>query len=534
MKSVWGTKRWAAATAVLLLLGGATCTKLLDHSAQRCTVDEDCHTYSDYHPFCTDHVCVASGLNPANCFYAPSKGTPVSPDNFLNQCSTGWLSPRMDQPTEACLDDDKKVDVDAGITMPGPRDPATGNNGTRPTANCKDLVPPGKSPVYISGSSNFQALLKSVTPAIIKLRSLVPIFRITTSCNGAHSMNLASTGTSTATTFVADHVIKDPAATSSEAYAQIFLGNDSNGVNQEGVNCLLGTAGVAVDVGESEIYPESCDGPPNTSNVVSEVQGPVLPLVFVVPPTSPEQAISYATARQVFGNGGFPPWDNPQQIFVRANGTATLRLLAKELDLTPTQVWGLDPGSASLMALKVGMVTDPEFAPKTIGILGTDLYDGLRGNLKVLAFQAKGQRCAYVPDSKLGRRDKLNVRDGHYPLWGRFHFFTGHNTNGTALSEVADGFVYEMTTANLDPDIFKAFVTANLVPTCAMRVKRRDELGDVSVDDPAPYSCGCAFDMIAERLDHAPEGCDPCTVNDDCMPVVGKPYCNYNFCEAKQ
>src|SRR5205085_1783137 len=105
-------------------------------------------------------------------------------------------------------------------------------------------------------------------------------------------------------------------------YAQIFLG-DAGG----GVNCLLGPEGVAVDVGESEIYPESCEGDPNPSDLVEESLGPILPLVFIVPPGSNETAISFETARQVFGaGGGVKPWTDPMRIFVRGNGTATLRL----------------------------------------------------------------------------------------------------------------------------------------------------------------------------------------------------------------
>jgi hypothetical protein len=68
-----------------------------------------------------------------------------------------------------------------------------------------------------------------------------------------------------------------------------------------------------------------------------------------------------------------------------------------------------------------------------------------------------------------------------------------------------------------------------------MQVRRDKELGDLALDNPAPYACGCAFDMIAQRLDHPPAGCNPCTKNDDCEQLGGvRRYCNYNFCEARQ
>ena len=41
-----------------------------------------------------------------------------------------------------------------------------------------------------------------------------------------------------------------------------------------------------------------------------------------------------------------------------------------------------------------------------------------------LAFQANGQTKAYYADSTSGARDRQNVRDGHYPIWGPVHFFT--------------------------------------------------------------------------------------------------------------
>jgi hypothetical protein len=204
-------------------------------------------------------------------------------------------------------------------------------------------------------------------------------------------------------------------------------------------------------------------------------------------------------------------------------------LLAKELGLAPAQVWGVDQGSAVAMATNVGNINDAALAAQTIGIIGTDFYDEFRGSLKPLAFQADGQDCVYVPDSSLTSFDKINVRDGHYELWGRIHFFIA--SNGGTPNPDAARFVFDLTTANLDQDILTAFIKAFLVPTCAMKVKRSTELGDLAFNDP-PHACGCFFDKVAQGLTKDPPDCTPCGNNDACMQVPGRPSCNYGYCEA--
>ncbi|HET6146134.1 MAG TPA: hypothetical protein VFH68_01270 [Polyangia bacterium] len=520
MKLVRGTTRWTA--GLLLLLAMAGCSKLIDHNASRCDKDSDCLGYSHYHPFCVQHVCVQSGLAPEDCFYPLTDGPLSTPENFLNQCSMGFLPGGPDGKPGTCLVDGKDpTTFDAGIRMPPPRGGAPASTSMHPAALCRDLAPPGTTVVYMSGSSNFQPLLAELAPAIADTSPpIVPVFKITTSCIGAHSMNPDSP------TFNNDHYIKDPGRDSAESYAQIFLGN-----TQGGIDCLLGTDGEPVAVGESEIYPESCEGPANKSDTVSESVGPILPLLFIVPPGSHETAISFETARQVFGGGGgVYPWLDPARLFVRGNGTATLRLLAKELELTPAQVWGVDQGNAVAMAQAVGVTSDPVQVQSTIGIIGIDFYDLYRGSLKPLAFQAKGQKCAYVPDSSLSTHDRINVRDGHYPLWGRIHFYT-QIKDGNPVSQAAQDFVFRLTNANLDKEILTAFIKAGFVPTCAMKVKRTGELSDLLVDSPPPHACGCVFDKFTSLNGAAPETCHSCTDNGQCTEQAPNIYCNYGYCE---
>ena len=226
------------------------------------------------------------------------------------------------------------------------------------------------------------------------------------------------------------------------------------------------------------------------------------------------------------------PWEKADKfIFVRGAGTATLRLVAKELDLTFGQMWGTDQGSASNMINTLAQITDLTIAPKAIGIVGADFSDLARGNVKVLGFQAHGQRCAMAPDRSLTTLDKINVRDGHYPLWGRIHFYT---SRAAGASMAAQTFAFMLTRPDLDADILDAFIDASFVPPCAMKVKRESELGALSYESPAPFECSCAFDAhVNPDKTTPPAGCVPCTTNGDCKDPA-RPSCNYGYCEGVQ
>ena len=257
------------------------------------------------------------------------------------------------------------MDPGATIKAPPPAIAPPASKAAVPTVMCTDLADAaGKTIMYMTGSSNFPPLLAELN-TIIGQTGIAPVFVTTTSCQGTRSMNLMPNGT-----FVADHFVKNPAAGSATAYPQIFLGDGG-----PGVSCLLPSAGVAVDVGESEIYPETC-GAGIDANNVDQSLGPILPILFIVPKLSDQMSISYAAARQVFGGGGgYPPWEDPKFLFIRGQGTATLRIVGKQLDLMPEQFWGFDQGSASVMAQTVGGFTFYGDAEKAIGIIGSDFYD---------------------------------------------------------------------------------------------------------------------------------------------------------------
>ena len=266
--------------------------------------------------------------------------------------------------------------------------------------------------------------------------------------------------------------------------------------------------------------------------MVGETLGPILPIVFAVPKLSTQKIISAAAAQQVFGGGGgVPPWEDPAFLYIRGQGTATLRLVAKEIGLLPNQFWGTDQGSGSAMARNLALLTTPTDADAALGMLGTDYYDQpiYRDSLKALGFQAQGQSCAYLPDSTLISRDKLNVRDGHYPLWGRIHFFAARS-NGMPISQAAAELLYLFASPVLDADLLSAIIDSGMVPPCAMKVTRVSDLGDFTYADPPPVACGCAFEAQVGVDPLRPE-CTTCASNSDCPQ--NRPACRYGYCEQE-
>jgi hypothetical protein len=185
--------------------------------------------------------------------------------------------------------------------------------------------------------------------------------------------------------------------------------------------------------------------------------------------------------------------------------------------------WGTDRGSADGVRKNMKLLLDGETAEQAIGILSTDITDEERSNLRVLAFQARGQTCGFLPDSTPFAEDKQNVRDGHYPIWGPVHFFT-RTENG--LPTAASGaLVSRFAAAKLDQELLQVIIERHLVPKCAMKVKRTTEMGPLS-SYKTESACGCFFDKVANGA----TTCKACAGPGDCPSAT--PACNYGYCEA--
>ncbi len=380
--------------------------------------------------------------------------------------------------------------------------------------SCLDSSNGRSQVIYITGSSNFPPLLAKLAPLIVANTGYVPVYQVTSSCTGV------------STVFSNNKMITDPAPSPSAKYAAYFEQNGSS------VPCLLGPGGAQVDIGESDIFSTTCNSNDAPGAAVGEYFGPVQAMVFAVPGASLQTAITADAAREVFGMGGPPtasPWTNPSYYYVRSSSTGTQQMIGHAIGVPAGAFWGNSVGTAAEVDTLLRQITDPPTAQQAIGIISADYYDSDRGNVKALAYEAAEQECAYLPDSNAFKKDKQNVRDGHYPIWGPIHFFA-ETSGGTPASAGAQAFLGVVSVPNLPPTLLDAFIGASLVPSCAMSVQRTSELGALSTYVP-PVQCYCHFEATVDGV--VPPGCTPCPAGPVQCTNPARPACNLGYCEAQ-
>jgi hypothetical protein len=481
------------------------CSVLVDHGATQCVSDADCARFG-HHPFCQQGVCVASGLGPEGCFY----GTPSAQSDYLNACTTA---------ANVAFDNCTRLgDCGPDGGMPMTVDPTNGaipplvNPATPPTANCTDQ---GPNLIYMFGTSDFAPLLKAVQPLLSastpKYRA---IYQNASSCAGVISV-FDST----------KRLMTNPAAGATPNYAFFF---DDSGVQ---TTCLLASAGNTIDIGVSNLFSQTC----NTSTAqyvsgttVSDYTGPVVPFVLSVPAASSQTVVSAEVLHSTFGLGGkaadawkdATPWTDPTFYFIRNSGAGSTVLTSLLIDVNKAKFWGIDRLSTDNLRDSMLASTNPE---QSLGILSIDYADKNRGNLRSLFLQSRGQSSGYLPDSNKNSFDKLNVRDGHYPLWGYVHFFTPIGPGGVP-SDAAKSIITKFSISRLDQTLVDNIIAGSEVPQCAMRVVRSGEVGDFAAN--TGLSCGCYFDFKTTGK----TGCTACTSSSDCP--AERSACNYGYCEV--
>lgn len=307
--------------------------------------------------------------------------------------------------------------------------------------------------------------------------------------------------------------------------------------NPDGYPCVLptgGDAGVAYpDITVTDLFAQSCQTLPNgLPGNLGDFFGPVQTMTFVVPKASTERAISATAAYYVYGFGadsGTAPWTDPAAIFRLADESGTQRLISAGIGVKSEDWKGTDVGSTNKLLPQITAPTSGTEA-KTIGPLAyTNITDAVRPQLEILAFKHFGQeRCAYFPDSTDQSKDKINVRDGHYAIWGPIHFAT-HVQNSVPTSANAAKVINTWIGATPPPqglDLIQIAAINNLVPNCAMLVKRRTEMGPLEPSQ-GDNLCGCYFEKVAG----ATPKCTVCAKPQDCPAAA--PKCNYGYCEAR-
>ena len=395
-----------------------------------------------------------------------------------------------------------------------------------PTVNCVDPTMGRSNVVYVAGSSALKPFLASLAPIVLADTGAYSIiYQSQGSCTGVNavfSTDASPTGA---------RVMKDIGGAKPN-YAVFFK---ADGTSQE---CWLGTDGLGagtdgmhwpiVDVGASDVYADSCGNTVPTGVTIQDFHGPIQPMTFIVPSASSQKSISAEAGYMTFGLGGngLPgiPWQDPTLFFVRNASSGTQQMIARAIGVPAAQWWGIDRGGSAAVQTDVKIIVDPPTAEKAIGIVSVDLADAERSNLRILAFQATGQSCAYLPDSTINAHDKINVRDGHYPIWGPVHLYT--RTSGGLPNAAATAMLARFSVSKIDQTLVTAISQKGLVPDCAMKVSRTEEMGPFASYQPQ-FGCGCFFDFTT----NGSTTCKACKTTSDCPSSA--PACNYGYCEVQ-
>lgn len=318
-----------------------------------------------------------------------------------------------------------------------------------------------------------------------------------------------------------------------------FVADATKSTGAATMSCTLDpadTASMFAQIGVSDVFPTNFSGVTESLITEKKVQvktGPVQAMLFVVPKDSSATAISAPQAHALFGGctTSALPWTDT---YDRGAGSGTQVMIAKYI-ATPLTFMGpvTQPGnhglggSALINALKA--ISGAEAATKAIGITSGDTYEGQRGSLKQLAFQAYNQTAAYYMDSTAASSDRRNVRDGHYVIQGPVYFSLAGtpSAEATEVINVLTGAA-PLVAGETDNRSYIQWVSkAGMIPECAMKVARKSEGGRLAPFTPAK-ACGCYFETFVPGATGTPAGCVAC---DGATPCANGKACNYGFCE---
>ena len=384
-----------------------------------------------------------------------------------------------------------------------------------PTVSCLDASAGRAKVLYVAGSSAVRPFLTEVAKVLLAEGTTV-IYQSQGSCTGVSAVFEAD---------ASKRIIKDiPSKDGKSANYAIFFNPD--GTAKE---CFLDPSNTAswptVDIGVSDVFADSCGYALSPAVEITDYFGPVQPFVFAVPAASSQRSISREAGYMAFGLGGYNgtalPWTDPAFFFVRNQSSGTQQLVARALGVPAEKWWGVDRGGSSAVVKGLTLLVDPIVADKSIGILSTDFTEKERANLRVLAYQPTGASCGVLPDASATSREKRNVREGRYPIWGPLHLFA-RTTKGLP-SEAAGALVLKFATPKIDPAVLQAQTDGGVVPQCAMRVTRTTEMGEIKPYTP-PFSCGCYYDQRT----NGKTDCKTCQVPADCDAGDS---CNLGYCE---
>jgi hypothetical protein len=398
--------------------------------------------------------------------------------------------------------------------------------------------------VLATGSTALSTFISQVQTGLTKEQTpIYLVFQATGSCVGVAS-------------------IFDPSTNPmQESLGKVTYADNTGTVHTVASECVVN--GDTADIGFSDVFYSSCSqysmsmGPPNG---VKDNFGPVQVMNFIVPALSQHDSIDLQAAYYIFANGGqaggpsIAPWTNPNQFFIRSSASGTQSMISAALrPLDPAKWWGVNSGSSGGVITNVtnaDLSQDGGAIDQSIGIAASDVVDqnrlgningmtGQQPTVKILAIQDQRtptSSCAgaVYPDATSSTYDKLNVRNGIYPIWGPSHLYTQMNgaPNGTSVGEIVD--VFTGLHALPSTPLIGNFAGKSVIPLCAMHVSRTSDGQDYSPFKPQKR-CDCYYDS---KVAGGMTSCQACTTDNDCLEAGTGVVCNawdgntMGFCES--
>ena len=470
-----------------------------------------------------------------------SRCAPIDLESLENACTSATCTPFDDALRLTKLGKDGALPAlpavssadNGGAGGSAAATPAGGTSGAGGTAgssagagkSCSDLALRGTI-VYVTGSSAAKPFLQQIAQQLAAQNVFI-VYESTGSCVGV------------------DAVLNGTAMTTGPKAAALSATYWDSAVSS-GSACDLPLDGVQADIGVSDVFAQSCAGF-ELANLdalqIRDAHGPIQTMTFAVPVNSEHWEISARAAYFAFGfgaDGGIlnpagdrPIWSDEAYLFKRSASSGTQAMLAAAIGV-PAAAWrgkahkASDDIAADLQA--AGQKQDT--ANAALGILAADYIDtkNLRAQIRVLAFQDSAQHCAVFPDSTSDAREKRNVRDGHYPIWGPLHLLLRIDAQGRPLNPenrqaVTDIVGYLSGTKALPNGVqlIKVYAQSGLVPECAMHVSRAKDGGNILPYEPT-NPCSCLFDQLTGST-----SCTPCRVQGECK--TGET-CSQGYCEG--
>lgn len=369
-------------------------------------------------------------------------------------------------------------------------------------------------PAYLTATPAAEPLVQKVASLLQRSdpQRMTVVYQIRPSCTGLESM------------------VKDilPGSCAGDACLRgkaLFFTLDPRDTDPK--ECDLDTTGAKIDIALSDVFPQTCPTYAQTAPTgILDTPGPVSPYSLVMMRSSTEAAIHAEEAHFVFGAGksaNIKPWLNDAVITHLGTQDAGVLLVGTRIKLAPARWKGT--AVAGVDELMNTLYNDGDHG---IGILATSVADRRRAELRPLAFQAIGQKGAFFPDRRATTYDKQSVRDGHYPLWGFLHTVLRQDPGNPSQplskkgARLADIFLGKTMVGGQDAQLLQ--VQNGLIPQCAMKVTRANDLAPLSVYAPGE-PCNCFFE---HNVSQGNLNCQQCPAG-----TCGSGVCRRKYCEAQ-